>query len=276
MTPTPEQSGPFENKKKITKNGQEYWMGRDLQELLGYATWENFYQSIERATLSCQTTGVNPLNHFRETTKMIEGGKGAKLPRVDCFLTRYACYLIAMNGEPSKPEIAVAQAYFVVQTRRQEVSDQQALLEQRLDLRERVANSNKHLSSAAKEAGVQSAGFGIFHDAGYKGLYGRSLSEIKKMKKLPPKADLLDHAGRAELAANEFRITQTEQRLKKESIRGQQKACDTHMEVGKEVRRAIQKIGGKLPEHLPAEESIKKLAKLKPGTTEPPQLSSSE
>jgi len=262
MNETPQSLNPFEERKKISKGGIEFWLGRELQALLGYATWENFETAIERAVVSCETTGEIAVHHFRAVTKMIKGGKGAQLPRSDYFLDRYACYLIAMNGDPKKPEIAVAQAYFAVQTRRQELSDQQALDDKRREARERVTVANKHLNSAAKAAGVRK--FPIFHDKGYRGLYGGlGLSAIKRRKKIPDKSHLLDHAGRAELAANEFRITQTEERLKREKVKSELKAWETHYEVGQEVRKAIQKIGGVLPEALPAEENIKTLGRKK-------------
>lgn len=190
---------------------------------------------------------------------MIEAGKGAKKKRENAVLSRYACYLVAMNGDPSLPQIATAQTYFAVQTRSQEI--EQALTDQqrRLLLRNRVKDANKKLVGAAKAAGVTR--FPIFHDAGYKGLYGGlGRDEIKRAKNIPATDELLDCIDREELAANEFRITQTEAKLKREAIQGEQQAITAHFSVGRRVRQAIQEIQGTMPEKLPAVPSIKKLA----------------
>jgi len=240
-------------KRREAKNGEDYWMARDLQLVLGYAEWRSFQSVMEKAKAACEGSGVNAQYHFVDTTKVIEGGKGAKLERADCYLTRYACYLIAMNGESSKPEVATAQSYFAVQTRRQELSDQ----EKRIQLRERVRKSNKLLAGTARSAGVTR--FALFNDAGYHGLYGMGLAGIKARKHIPPNEDLLDCAGRAELAANDFKATQTQQKLEREGIRGEGAATHTHRAVGQEVREAIKRIGGTMPEDLPKEEPIKKL-----------------
>jgi DNA-damage-inducible protein D len=192
---------------------------------------------------------------------MVTVGSGALREREDCYLTRYACYLVAMNGNSQKPEIASAQTYFAVQTRRQELADLSLNDEKRMELRDRVTEAVKHLNSAAKSAGV--INYGFFHDAGYRGLYGMGLQQIKLQKRISQKEHLFDRAGREELAANEFRLTQTEGRLKREQIRSGEKAQIIHHEVGNEVRQAIKKIGGTLPEKLPAEPSIKILSKQK-------------
>lgn len=256
--------------KRENKGGGEYWMGRDIQEILGYAEWENFEKVIAKAKMSCESAGGDSSDHFLDTTKMVAIGSGAMRERKDFFLTRYACYLIAMNGDTSKPEIGIAQTYFAVQTRRMEIQDAQEAIETRIELRNRVRSANKDLSSVAKNAGVQR--FDIFHDAGYKGLYGMGLRDIKQYKGIEKKDDLLDRAGRAELAANEFRITQAEQKIVREGIKGQEEATKTHKEVGKKVRDTIKKLGGTMPEDLPVETSLKKLKKptdkkeLKPGS----------
>lgn len=247
----------LEAKRRVTQAGAEYWMGRDIQTALGYSTWENFEEVIHRARMACESAGANPSDHFRETTNLIAGGKGAQISRKDYFLARYACYLIAMNGDVRKPEIATAQAYFVVQTRRQEVLDELTSEERRIQLRDRVRERNKSLAGAAKEAGVVK--FAVFQAAGYQGLYNLGLSEIKAKKGIAQKEDLLDRAGRTELAANEFRITQTEEKLKRDKVNGEPLAIETHRTVGREVRKAIEKLGGTMPEDLPAETSIKTL-----------------
>jgi|SRR5271165_3654943 len=243
----------LDKRKREAPNGEDYWMGRDLQQILGYTDWRNFQGVIEKAKIACDGSGVKSAYHFVAINKVIEGGKGAKLERADCILTRYACYLIAMNGDSSKPEIATAQTYFAVQTRRQEISDQ----EKRIALRDRVRRGYKVLHGTARGAGVTR--FGLFNDAGYRGLYGMGLAEIKQRKQIPAKEDLLDCAGRAELAANEFRVTQTQQKLERERTQGESAAIHVHRIVGGEVRAAIERIGGTMPENLPKEEPIKKL-----------------
>ena len=177
---------------------------------------------------------------------------------VDWAVSRYAAYLIAMNGDPQKQEIGYAQAYFANQTRRQEIDEKLTDAEKRILLRDRVRNANRALQGVAKDAGVQR--FGIFNDAGYRGLYGLGLRDIKAKKRLRDSDDLLDHAGRTELAANEFRITQTEQKISKDHIKGEENAISVHKQVGAKVRKTIQEIGGTMPEDLPPEPSVKKLA----------------
>lgn len=252
----------LDNVKNITQNKQEYWMGRDIQEVLGYTKWENFLKVIDKATISCKKTGKKVSDHFLEAGKMIVVGNGANKKVIDFFLSRYACYLIAMNGDPKKPEIAAAQNYFAIQTRKQELEDSRKInVQKRVLLRNRVKEANKHLNKTAIEAGVLPKSFGVFHDAGYRGLYTLPLSQIKKKKGLAPKDNLLDWMGRTELAANEFRITQTADKLMRENIQTEKGAIDTHNQVGKEVRATIKKVGGTMPEKLPLEENIKKIAK---------------
>ena len=187
---------------------------------------------------------------------MVSIGSGAERPRRDWYLSRYAAYLIAMNGSSAKPEVGFAQTYFAVQTRRQENQDRLLDVEKRIALRRRVANANIQLNSVAKRAGVQR--YALFHAAGYKSLYGMSLPEIKRTKGLRENEDLLDRAGRTELAANEFRITQTEEKIKRDGIIGEQRAIATHQTVAAEVRSTIARLGGTMPETLPPEPSIKK------------------
>ena len=248
--------------KKLTKKSDEYWMARDIQPILGYDKWDNFKQVIDKAREACRNSKVETKYHFLDVGKMIIAGKGAMREREDCYLTRYACYLIAMSGDATtKPEIASALTYFAIQTRRQELADLSLNDEKRMELRDRVTEAVKHLNSAAKGAGV--INYGFFQDAGYRGLYGMGLQQIKLQKRISQKEKLFDRAGREELAANEFRLTQTEGRLKKEQIRNGQVAQKIHGEVASEVRQAIKKIGGTLPENLPAEPSIKLLGKKK-------------
>lgn len=259
-------------------NGQSFWEGRELMEVLNYKEWRSFQEVIERAIQACEMSGNFEMDHFVRFSELVEGGSGAKLKRENWKLSRYACYLVTMNGDPSKPEIASAQTYFTVQTYRQESQDRLSEEERRLLLRTRVKDANRKLGGAAKDAGVRSAMFGIFQDAGYKGLYGGiGVRAIKNKKGIGDKEDLLDCIGRAELAANEFRITQTEEKLRIEEIKGEQRAIDTHLAVGKRVRQAIREIGGTMPELLPAEPSIKKLvakkAKALKGSVKPPKES---
>jgi DNA-damage-inducible protein D len=176
--------------KHATRNGADYWFARDIQVMMGYTDWDNFRSTIDKARMSCESVGANPSQHFGDTTKMLVLGNGAKRNIKDIALTRYACYLVAMNGDPSKPEIAASQSYFASQTRKQELSEQAEQQHGRLALRDRVRVANKELNSAAKEAGVQNYAF--FHDAGYMGLYGGlRLSEIKALKKIDRTEDLL-------------------------------------------------------------------------------------
>ncbi len=248
------------NLQKLTQKGTPFWMARDIMNVLDYRDWRDFQEAIERAKTSCEMSGNFSTHHFVLNPEMVEIGSGAKRERENYILSKYACYLIAMNGDPSKPEIAAAQAYFVEQTYRQEQQDALEEPQRRALLRDRVRDANKKLGGAAKQAGVRSAMFGVFNDAGYKGLYGgKGVKEIKKLKGIPDKDDLLDCIGRAELAANEFRITQTEEKLRVQKISGEQNAINTHRDIGVKVRNTIKRIGGTMPEKLPAAPSIKKI-----------------
>ena len=245
----------FENLKKVNEHGAEYWSARELQPLLGYGQWRRFEDAVRRAKASCQQSGNEPNHHFAGAGKMIELGKGGQRDVSDYHLSRFACYLIAQNGDPRKPEIAHAQKYFAIQARRQELSDALAADVERLELRRHTSEEFKALSGAARDAGVQDRMFGIFHDAGYKGLYGGLGNDaIKARKGIAKKEQLMDRMDTTELAANQFRMTQTRDKLARERTRDQQQAIRTHEEVGKEVRAAIKRIGGTLPENiLPAE-----------------------
>jgi DNA-damage-inducible protein D len=252
----------FEDLKQSNEHNAEYWNARDLQPLLGYSQWRRFEDAIKRAITSCKQSGNNSAHHFAGAGKPITGGKGAVQLAQDYQLSRFACYLIVQNGDPRKPEIAQAQKYFAVQARKQELSEQLAADQERLELRKQTSEEFKMLSGAARQAGVQDKMFGVFHDAGYKGLYGGLGGEaIKTKKNIPPKEQLLDRMNSTELAANQFRMTQTRDKLARDNIASQQQAIRTHEQVGKEVRAAIERIGGTLPERIPPAEHIKEVEK---------------
>jgi DNA-damage-inducible protein D len=252
----------FEDLKRLNEHGAEYWSARDLQPLLGYTQWRRFAEAINRAMTSCEQSGNKKGHHFADAGKMVDLGSGSIRDVDDYHLSRFACYLIAQNGDPRKPAIAQAQKYFAIQTRRQELSDEYAADIERLELRKQTAEEFKALSGAASQAGVESRMFGIFHDAGYKGLYGGRGSEaIKKRKGIAAKENLMDRMNATELAANQFRMTQTRDKLARENVHTQRQAIETHEAVGKEVRAAIDRIGGTLPENIPPAEHIKKVEK---------------
>lgn len=252
----------FEDMKQVNEHGAEYWSARALQILLGYSQWRRFEQAIERAITSCNESGNLSEYHFASAGKPITGGKGAVQVVDDYHLSRFACYLIAQNGDPRKPEIAQAQKYFAIQARRQELSDQVAADMERLELRKQTAEEFKALSGVAQDAGVQNKMFGVFHDAGYKGLYGGlGRDAIKRRKAIPDKDNLLDRMNATELAANQFRMTQTRDKLARDRVHNQSQAIQTHEQVGREVRDAIKRIGGALPEDIPADEHIKEVEK---------------
>jgi len=252
----------FEGLKKTNDHGAEYWSARDLQPNLGYSQWRRFEDAIKRAIVSCEQSGNDPSYHFAGVGKPIVGGKGAVQTVDDYHLSRFACYLIAQNGDPRKAEIALAQKYFAIQTRRQELSEQRAADMERLELRRQTAEEFKALSGAAEQAGVHSRMFGVFHDAGYKGLYGGMGNKaIKTHKGIADSENLMDRMNATELAANQFRMTQTRDKLGREGIHGEQNAIQTHLEVGREVRAAIKRIGGDMPENISAAEPIKQVEK---------------
>lgn len=249
-------SPSFESIKKIDDHGTEYWEARDLMPILGYLRWENSEQVIKKALNACINSGQSIKNHFRDVTKMVQLGSNTVRELKNWQLDRYACYLIAQNGDSRKTEIAEAQTYFAIQTRRQEIFEQMTQDQKRLYIRNEVTIENKKLFTTAKRAGVTN--FGSFNDAGYRGLYNMPLADIEKKKNIR-KGELLDRAGTTELAANLFRITQTEDKIRVENIRGQERSSTTHFEVGRKVRKAIKDIGGTMPEKLPPEKNIKKL-----------------
>jgi DNA-damage-inducible protein D len=255
-----EERSSFEALKRLNGHGAEYWSARDLQGLLGYSQWRRFEDAVKRAVISCEQSGNKPGHHFAGAGTMVELGSGSIREVPDFHLSRFACYLIAQNGDPRKAEIARAQKYFAIQTRRQELSEEYAADMERLELRRQATEEFKALSGAAREAGVQNRMFGVFHDAGYKGLYGgRGRDSIKIRKGIAAKENLMDRMNATELAANQFRMTQTRDKLARENVRTQQGAIRTHEAVGKEVRDAIKRIGGTLPEDIPPAEHIKQV-----------------
>lgn len=253
----------FENIKHIDEFGNEYWDARELMPLLEYSKWENFHKVIKRAMLACETSNNNVSDHFPELRKTIAMPKGASKTVVDYKLSRYACYLIVQNANPKKKSVALGQTYFAVQTRKQEITELEYSRlsedEKRLYTRILVNNKNKYLFQTAKDAGV--ANFGKFNNYGYKGLYnGETAKQIAKRKSIDEHEDILDYMGSEELGANLFRITQTEAKLKKDNVDNEDDACLTHYNVGKTVRKAIEELGGNMPETLPTpEKSIKEL-----------------
>lgn len=259
----------FEQIKETDESGNEFWGARRLSKILDYAEFRNFIPVIERAKEACKNSGQDPLHHFVDYHEMIELGKGALKNFPSFKLSRYACYLIVQNADPGKEIVALGQTYFAVQTRLQEIQQLQAYLrlkteeEKRLFLRKEMFEHNKQLAAAAKNAGViEPLDYAIFQNHGYMGLYGGlNAKGIHQRKGLKKSENILDHMGSTELAANLFRATQTEEKLKRENIKGKQKANQTHFEVGKKVRKAIQDIGGAMPENLPVADSIKKISK---------------
>ena len=248
----------FEGIKKFDENGIEFWTARELMPLLGYTEWRNFEEVVGKAAQACLASGQDVDNHFVKSTKMVEIGSNTTREVRDFKLDRYACYLITQNGDSKKQEIAMAQTYFAIQTRRQEVFEQLPDTSKRLFIRNQVSDHNKKLFTTAKEAGVSK--FGLFNDAGYQGLYGASLSDVETKKGIK-RGELLDRAGSTELAANLFRITQTDEKIKKDKIQGDRAASHTHYVVGDKVRQTIKEIGGVMPEQLPLEKHIKEVKK---------------
>lgn len=258
----------------------EYWSARALMRLLGYGDyWRNFEGVIARAKIACFQGGHNDEDHFADVSKMVGIGSGAERMTKDVRVTRYGAYMIALNGDSRKKQVAFAQNYFAVQTRRQEIQDerQQPQLsedQRRVMLRDEMITHNKKLVSAAKSSGVASPlDFAVFQNHGYKGLYGGlDRRGIQNVKALSAKADILDHMGSTELAANLFRATQTEDKLRREQIQGKDRANATHYEVGRQVRKAIQDIGGTMPEKLEPAENIGKVRRRLAKPTAPDKI----
>lgn len=251
----------FESIKHCNENGQEFWFARELQTVLEYKEWRNFETVIKKAIAACQNSKMPVKDHFVDTNKMVLLGSNTERIIQDIKLTRYACYLIVQNANPRKPIVATGQTYFAVQTRKQEISEFENLSEddRRLELRNSIKGFNKSLADAAHNAGV--INYGKFQNSGYQGLYnGENAEDIKKRKNLKKSQNILDHMGATELAANYFRITQTEEKLKKDNVKGEGNACNTHYNVGKKVRNTMIEISGTAPEQLPTPtKSIKQI-----------------
>ena len=259
----------FEQIKEIDENGNEFWGARKLSKILEYSEFRHFLPVIERAKEACSNSDQPVSDHFEDYLEQINFGKGAKKEMESVKLSRFACYLIVQNADPSKEVVAQGQTYFAIQTRLQEIQqmdDYNRLSteeEKRLFLRNELKKHNLQLAEAAKDAGViQPVDYAIFQNHGYMGLYGGlGAKEIHARKGLKKSQQILDHMGSTELAANLFRATQTEEKLKRDKVKGKSNANKTHFEVGKKVRQTIKDLGGTMPENLPVEESIKKIEK---------------
>ena len=262
-----DQHQSFEALKQLSDEGFEYWSARDLAPELEYKDWRNFQKVISKAMQACEASGHDLADHFVEATKMVMLGSGSQRELDDVQLSRYACYLVVQNADPSKPVIAAGQTYFALQTRRQELADNasfQQLKEdqKRLFLRAEMREHNKQLVEAAQQAGVETTlDFAIFQNHGYKGLYGGlDQKGIHQHKGLKKSQKILDYMGSTELAANLFRATQAEEKLRRDNVQDKQQANRTHFEVGRKVRQTISELGGTMPENLPTpEQSIKQL-----------------
>lgn len=255
----------FENIKHINEYGQEYWIARELQTILEYSDWRNFLKVVDKAKTACENSDILIENHFVDVNKMVDIGSGAERKISDIQLSRYACYLIVQNGDPRKEVIAVGQTYFAVKTRQQELSENYEELtedQKRLAIRNEMKRHNTALADAAHDVGViEPLDYAIFQNCGYRGLYGgMDMRAIHKHKGLKKSQKILDHMGSTELAANLFRATQTEEKLRREQIMGKTEANKTHYEVGKKVRQTIEELGGTMPEDLPTpDKSIKQI-----------------
>src|SRR5258708_1026104 len=262
-------ASPFDAIRRVDEQGSEYWSDRELYKLLGYSTWQKFQHAIEQAKIACEKSGQAVSDHFNLQVNLITAGKGAQREKEDYHLSRYACYLIVQNADPSKPIVALGQTYFAVQTRRQELADQLAQLpegedQQRLELRNDIRKLDTQLQEAVKKAGAtKPLDFAIFYNHGYKGLYGGiGAKDIHQRKGLKKSQEILDHMGSDELAYNFFRTSLTKQKIERERIQEKKEANKAHFDMGQEVRETIIRTGATLPENLPTpEKSIQQLQK---------------
>nr|WP_314649862.1 DNA damage-inducible protein D [uncultured Porphyromonas sp.] len=262
----------FDEIRHEDEQGTEYWLSRELAKVLSYSDYRNFVSVINKAMEACLNSGGTVENHFGDVTEMVSIGYGVQREIKEIKLSRYACYLIVQNADPSKEVVAIGQTYFAIQTRTQELQEEEQpqLTEEeqkRLFLRDEMTRHNTQLAAAAQEAGVKtSLDYAVFQNHGYRGLYGGlEAKDIHVRKGLKKSQHILDHMGSTELAANLFRATQTEEKIKREQIRGKQNANRVHEEVGAKVRQTIEEIGGTMPEDLPTADSIKHIEKkLKP------------
>lgn len=257
----------FEQIKHVNEYGEDCWYARDLQKVLQYSKWENFLKVIEKAKEACIHSGNSVSDHFLEVRKMVQIGSGASREIDDMMLSRYACYLIVQNADPQKEVVALGQTYFAIQTRKQELQETFEDFDEdkrRIAIRNELKKHNKSLAEAAQNAGVESPkDYAIFQNHGYKGLYGGlGNKEIHEKKGLKKSQQILDHMGSTELAANLFRATQTDEKLRRENIQGKSQANKVHYEVGAKVRKTIEELGGTMPEDLPTpEKSIRQIEK---------------
>jgi len=252
---------PFETIRRTNQTGNESWSSRDFAKVLGYVNYRHFQAVIEKAKTACSNSDQPVEDHFVGADQMIEIGKGGQRAVKTVMMSRYACYLVIQNADPSKEIVAQGQTYFAIQTRRQELSDAEIEEQRRLAIRSELRTHNSQLADAAKDAGViEPRDYAIFQNHGYMGLYGGlGAQDIHRRKGLKKSEQILDHMGSTELAANLFRATQAEEKLRREKITGKDKANKAHRDVGAKVRQTIKELGGTMPEELPSVESVKKL-----------------